>query len=162
MLSMPIAKECGCPDLDLSRWDGQVQKLDVHFYSTPILHLFYAPLGGDRKLAEAQAKAKASGYHLHPVPMRLIRAARLFGGRCMVEIKEVGLGDPKVFRFAGAYPCTVHRGSRRELPALVRDMHARDPNLESVYLWQVSCPRCAPNPASSVTILIAETLVGSE
>jgi hypothetical protein len=159
---MPISKECGCPELDLERWDNKIQKLDAHFYSIPILHLFYAPAGAESKLAEVRARASASGYHVRPAPMRLIRAARFFGGRCMIEVTEVGLGDPQVFRFAGAYPCTVHRGAPRELPKLVRDMHARDPNLESVYLWQVTCPRCAPKDADNVTILIAETLVGSE
>ena len=159
---MPIAKSCGCPELDLGRWDQKVQKLDVHFYSIPILHLFYAPVAADRKLAEAEARAVSSGYHLPAVPMRLVRAARFLGGSAIVEIKEVGLGDRQVFRFSGAYPCTVFRGPRRELPKRIRAMHAADPNLESVYLWNVTCPRCAPDEKDRVTILIAETLVGSE
>ena len=156
---MADSRSCDCPEIDEQDW--HLKEFDWSgkiFYFEDVPHFFNIPLGLDKKREAMEADIQQKGYEIVHADM-ILHQPGMFKGRIFIEIEDPEQYDANVIQFENAQILTrVYKGSSAgiksaiaELKAFCEDRTHLPPG--AIYLWRVTCPKCASQRGGDITVL---------
>lgn len=151
---------CGCPELVPSDWEGTEHDFsDRTFYVEDVRYFFGAPLGVEKKMAEAADDLERKGYVVEEPLMVLAEPGR-FSGKIWIAILPPEGTDPKVRSLPPGKLLSTYYQRRSEpiepgVKAFRSKLAAQGKRPKTVYLWHASCPQCVASEGFKTVIFAA-------
>ena len=144
-----MEEECGCPNIDLKKWENKevVWKNKV-FYSQPLYLLLHIPLNMKSAITKGFAALTKKGYEMPEPGMMLEKENGLFTGEILFNIKKGKNTDKQVKTISGKFLAKTIKGEYKDAGKVVRAVieaaNKKKSNIpDEVYCWFTNCPGCA-------------------
>ncbi len=152
---------CDCPEIKDQDWHNKEMNWSGKiFYFEDVPHFLNIPLGLEKRQHGMLEAIQRKGYTIANREM-ILHQPGLFKGRILIEIDDPEQYDANVIQLENTRVLTrVYHGSRAGIKNAVEELKvfAQDrvhvlPG--TIYLWYVTCPKCAQSRGGDKTVLLA-------
>jgi len=148
-----------CPRFNPEPWDEkEITWQDKLFIKDHIRSFLHIPLNFGQVIVRNAKRIKAAGA-LTPQPLMLSDEKSLWGSDIYIAISK-GVPGAEIERISGTFLTKVFEGPYKDAGKWVKEMKAyvkaKGRNIEKLYFFYTTCPKCAKFYGKNYTVLVAK------